>query len=215
MRIVYFIRHGESESNAGMRTEETRTVRLTEKGQRQAELTAQALLRPGLVVTSPYLRTKETAAPLLQRYPDVPQAEWPIHEFTYMTPEQWRNTTSEERRPVLGAYWQRNDPFEAAGPGSESFATMLGRARETRERILACAEERLCLFSHGIFGRAFLWNLLLNNPPIDTESMRRFRAFASGFLFPNCGIIEYRLDAGKTFFSNFQTDHLKDVISTE
>jgi len=83
---ILFIRHAESESNAGLRTEHPATIRLTERGQAQAALTAQFLPRPALLVTSPYQRTKATAAPLLARFPGAPQAEWPVQEFTFLKP---------------------------------------------------------------------------------------------------------------------------------
>jgi broad specificity phosphatase PhoE len=40
MLTVHFIRHAESESNAGMRTEHPATIRLIEKGLEQVRLTS-------------------------------------------------------------------------------------------------------------------------------------------------------------------------------
>lgn len=71
---------------AGLRTEHPATIRLTERGQTQAALTAKTLPSPALVVTSPYLRTKQTAAPFLWRFLNAPQAEWPVQEFTFLNP---------------------------------------------------------------------------------------------------------------------------------
>jgi broad specificity phosphatase PhoE len=53
---ILFIRHAESESNAGLRTEHPATIRLTERGQSQAALTAKILTRPALVVIPPASR---------------------------------------------------------------------------------------------------------------------------------------------------------------
>jgi phosphohistidine phosphatase SixA len=37
---------------------------------------------PGLIVTSPYLRARQTAAPTIERFAKVPTEIWPIREFT-------------------------------------------------------------------------------------------------------------------------------------
>jgi hypothetical protein len=37
-------------------------------------------------VTSPHLRTQQTTAPTIERFPDVPVEVWPIEEFTYLQP---------------------------------------------------------------------------------------------------------------------------------
>ncbi|WP_241212739.1 MULTISPECIES: hypothetical protein [unclassified Sphingomonas] len=36
---------------------------------------------PSLIVTSPYLRTRQTAQATIQRFPTVPVEVWPIEEF--------------------------------------------------------------------------------------------------------------------------------------
>jgi len=47
------------------------------------------------------LRSQQTAAPLIARYPDVPVEQWPIQEFTYLSPEHCHNTTFSERKPLV------------------------------------------------------------------------------------------------------------------
>ena len=43
---------------------------------------------PSLIVTSLFLRTQQTAAPTIERFPDVPVEVWPIEEFTYLQPSR-------------------------------------------------------------------------------------------------------------------------------
>ena len=65
-------------------------MELTELGWRQArEVAASWTQVPSLLVTSAYLRTRQTAQPTLARFPHVPVEAWPIEEFTYL-----RNCTS-------------------------------------------------------------------------------------------------------------------------
>ena len=83
MLTVWFIRHGESEGNVGLATSESAMIRLTARGIEQAELIALAFIEPPtLIVTSPYLRAKQTAQLTLLRFPDARREEWPVHEFT-------------------------------------------------------------------------------------------------------------------------------------
>jgi broad specificity phosphatase PhoE len=67
---VFLIRHGESESNAGFPSADPGSAPLTPDGHRQARQIAQALAdTPGLIVTSPYLRARQTAQPMISRFP--------------------------------------------------------------------------------------------------------------------------------------------------
>lgn len=56
---------------------------------------------PTLIVTSPYLLTRQTAGVTIQRFPDVPVEVWSIDEFTYLQPSRWDGTRGSERMPHL------------------------------------------------------------------------------------------------------------------
>jgi broad specificity phosphatase PhoE len=72
MRAI-FIRHGESTGNAGVPCHDLATIELTERGQEQARAVAASWTEaPALIVTSPYTRTRQTAAPTIARFPGVP-----------------------------------------------------------------------------------------------------------------------------------------------
>ena len=149
-RWRWLVRHGESAANAGAVTTDPATIPLTPKGHEQAHRVAVALSeRPDLIVVSPYLRTRETAEPTMRRFPDVPVETWPVQEFTYLSPGRCTNTTAEQRRPLVEAYWQGCDPDHTNGPGAESFSTMLDRARDLRDRLAAHAADYIVVFTHG------------------------------------------------------------------
>lgn len=96
---ISFFRHGESVSNAGAATSDPATIALTLRGRGQAEQIAQSYTaRPSLIVVSPFERTRQTAAPLIARFPQVRVEEWPVQEFTYLEPSRCINTTGAERR---------------------------------------------------------------------------------------------------------------------
>src|SRR3546814_3173575 len=78
MRAI-FIRHGENTGNAGVPCHDLATIALTERGHEQARAVAASWTQaPALIVTSPYTRTRQTAAPTIARFPGVPVEVWPI-----------------------------------------------------------------------------------------------------------------------------------------
>lgn len=110
MRAI-FIRHGQSTGNAGIPCHDLALLELTELGWRQSrEAAASWTETPDLIVTSPYLRTQQTAAATIERFPNVPVEVWPIQEFTYLQPSRWNGTLSSERMPHIERYWAAADP---------------------------------------------------------------------------------------------------------
>src|SRR5947209_2730342 len=112
MQTIWFIRHGESEANAGYPSLLPNLIELTDKGYEQAEQITQAFDKPpSLLVTSSYTRTLQTASATYNRFSDVPIEEHPVHEFTYLLPDKYPNTTISQRREEVENYWRRCDPY--------------------------------------------------------------------------------------------------------
>lgn len=151
-----FIRHGQSTGNAGIPCDDLALLELTQKGWDQSgEVAAQWNRKPNLIVTSPYLRAKQTARPTSQRFPDIPVEVWPIQEFTYLQPSRWNGTSSTERMPFIERYWAAADPDYCDGEGAESFNSLLSRVEAALRRLEGFPEEALVyLFSHGQFIQA-------------------------------------------------------------
>ena len=125
-------------------------------------------------MTSPYLRTQQTAQPTIERFPAVPVETWPIEEFTYLQPAQWNGTRSAERMPYLERYWANADPDYCDGEGAESFAALLRRAEAALARLAALPSPSLAfIFSHGQFIQAV--RAVVTQPELDDQAkMRRF-----------------------------------------
>lgn len=155
MRAI-FIRHGESTGNAGVPCNDLATIELTERGHEQARHVAAIWAEaPALIVTSPYTRTQQTAAPTIARFPAVPVEVWPIEEFTYLQPARWNGTASAERMPHLECYWREADPSYCDGEGAESFSTLLRRCEAALARLAALPAGSLAyVFGHGQFIQA-------------------------------------------------------------
>jgi 2,3-bisphosphoglycerate-dependent phosphoglycerate mutase len=231
---VFLIRHGQSESNAGLPTAEAASIALTATGREQAQRVALALAEaPALIVTSPYLRARQTAEPTIARYPAAACQQWPVQEFTYLGELHGRTTTSAERRPYREAYWERADPYAAVN-GAESFASLLGRATDFLDRISAAGSGPVAVFTHAMFIRAVAWFLLtgvsspghpgpgpdadaghpgLGHPGPDAGQMRGFHRFADRFGVPNASITELRHTDGDALVLSGGTTHLPAALA--
>jgi broad specificity phosphatase PhoE len=174
MRAV-FIRHGHSTANAGVPSDDLALIELTELGRRQAADIAAAWTEcPSLIVTSPYVRTRQTAEPTIKRFQGVPVEIWPIQEFTYLEPSRWNGTLKADRLPHIVRYWEQADPGYCDGAGAESFAMLLRRAAVALERLQKLPEGDLVYaFSHGQFIQA-VRSLVTESELSDRENMRRF-----------------------------------------
>lgn len=211
MKEVWFIRHAESEANAGFISSDPGAIPLTEKGHQQAIAVSKIMPEiPSLIVVSPYIRTQQTAQPTLRRFPQVENQKWDIQEFTFLSPEVCRNTTASQRRPWVKEYWKRNDPFHRHGEGAESFADLLLRVQDTFRRIEKIEDGYVLIFSHGQFMRAFLLSLLVKSFEPTPELMKKFEFFTKTLEIPNCGIIKLRFDNNEPFISGVYTHGIQE-----
>jgi broad specificity phosphatase PhoE len=209
MTTAWLIRHGQSESNAGLPTAQPGTSRLTELGLEQARLVAELLPHaPALIVTSPFIRAQQTAAVTRERFPHAPLVEWPVHEFNYLAPALYSGTTYHERAPHAQAYWERADPFYVDGEGAESLAELMERVRAMEARLRTWEGGPVAVFSHGLFLRATLFAWLTGSFAVDADRMRRFASFLWGIEFPNCALVEAHLTASGVRLSGLQMHHL-------
>ena len=221
MATVWLIRHAESESNAGLPTQHPAATKITARGQQQSQQIAASIpYPPSLIVTSPYIRTKQTAEPTIQRFPTVPQTEWPIQEFTFLGAARYFNTTVYQRRPMSNAYWQRCDPVYVDGEGAESFVDLVQRIQQFRSHLEQLEDQFVVAFSHGRFMRALLW-LLLTHPTeisatqINGKIMRQFQRFSDSFRVPNGAILKMQFHDSEIWFSRLITSHMQHVFTSE
>jgi 2,3-bisphosphoglycerate-dependent phosphoglycerate mutase len=207
--LVWFIRHAESESNAGLPMEDTRLVGLSPKGIEQARRFANVFSEPpSLIVTSPYYRSHASARPTIERFPTVPQEQWPVQEFFYLAHFRGQLSTRQERKEAAGAYWQRCDPFFRVSEGAETFAELIERVRSTLERLRQQEQGFVAIFGHGHFMRVMYWTLFTGSFEVSAERMHQFRAISRQFTVPNTAIIKLRFDPQGLWFSQIITAHL-------
>lgn len=206
---VWFIRHGESEANAGLATDNPEAIELTNLGKEQAYKVCDAFeKKPDLIVTSKYMRAKQTAQPTQQKFQSTPFEIWNVHEFTYLSPAKLQSTTQLERRPLSLSYWEKSDPSYIHGEGAESFDNFINRIKNTHERIKNIDNGFITIFCHGFVIKAFLWSNLLGTFKTSSEYMKNFYSFHKAFDFCNCGIIKAEYHADKNLYSGIIANHL-------
>jgi 2,3-bisphosphoglycerate-dependent phosphoglycerate mutase len=194
---VWMIRHGQSESNAGLPSREPGASALTALGHWQAEQVAESFAQaPALIVASSYRRAQQTAEPTARRYPAAAREEWPVEEFTYLGDLRERAMTSGEREPYVRAYWERCDPKETSG-GAESFTDLVRRGRDFLARLAGQPRGPVAVFTHGLFMRTVAWSLLSGVTEPTAADMSDYRRFAAGYRTPNGCVIELRCWPGR------------------
>jgi len=176
MPTIQLIRHAESAGNAGLPTNDPASIPLTGKGHEQAaELAATFTTAPDLIVVSPYLRTLQTAAPLISRFPQAVVEEWAVQEFTYLNPTKYAGTTETQRGNFAQSYWQRCDPHWNDGDGAESFADLIARIDALEVRLRQHVGADVVIFTHGYFIKTLLLRRDIRYVPVDQHLMAAFR----------------------------------------
>lgn len=209
MSEVWLIRHAESISNANLPTVHPAQSELTPLGERQALAVVEAFIaKPDLLVVSPFVRARQTAVPTITHFDPIPVEEWPVHEFTYLAPHRYADTTGAERAPYARDYWQQNDPHFKEGGEGESFAELLDRVWMIAGRLQQHSASFVAVFSHGLFLRALLWAVLTQTTKATPETMQRYGHFLQGVWWPNTAVCKATFSANEVRFSPFETNHL-------
>lgn len=199
MSSCLIIRHAESEANGGYPTSNPKSIGLTEKGKEQARALAdKIIIKPDLVITTPYLRTQQTANPLLEKYPVVKCVEWPLHEFTYLSPVVCKNTTSEARQPMVQEYWKQCKPDLIHGEGAESFNQFTSRVIDNINRLKELNDQFVLVFTHGQVIRYMIQyvNEGFQNPD---QAMRYFKNKMLPLSIANVDIFEFHTTENKIY----------------
>ena len=197
VNTVFLIRHGESQSNAGKATTGPENVEITQRGQEQARAIAEFLKSYpiDLIVTSPYRRAKQTAelTTSIPLFHTVEQVEWKVQEFTYLSSMHQEQSTVEDRRPLVDAYWEQCQPSYVESSGSESFAQFIERVQSFILSLQTSPYETIAVFSHEQFINAVLW--LIKDGPIkmSEQAMRDFKDFLKENTLPNGIIVQLKV----------------------
>lgn len=191
MSKIYLIRHGESLANAGGVTKNSQDIPLTDLGREQAKLVPPKLPQHiDEIYYSTFCRTEETAKPTIEAHPEAKVQVWAdLHEFDYLKPEAYFNTTLEERQPIAKLYWQQGDPYLRNDPTVESFADLNARVHRVWQRLekdYAGKDKVVVAFTHALFLKAFFQ--VKNKPEATIEEL--MHTYFECPVISNCEIFE-------------------------
>jgi phosphohistidine phosphatase SixA len=129
---IYFVRHGESVSNAGGITMAHADIALTPRGQAQAIAVAEQLpAQPSRVLSSAFLRARQTARPYCDRVGATVEVQPLLNEFSALDPALLWSPVRESARTVGASL--RTGP--AVPIRTVLDAKCLGRKRESPDRL--------------------------------------------------------------------------------
>ena len=187
-RRVYFVRHGQSSSNAGEVSVPHAEVPLSALGEAQSIAVAPLLpARPALVLTSPYVRARQTAAPYCARCGVQMHDVDLLHEFDAIAFHLIEGMKGEQRRTVSAEFWGKADPLLRTGEDKETFTEFASRVRAFHDIVLPVLPNETVIFGHGTWIALLIWLQLGFNPLVE-RGMRRFRNFQQGLPMPNASI---------------------------
>ena len=189
MKNIKFLRHAQSAGNIGLPSSSPGEIPLTQEGLRAAEEAARNFEGhpPDLIIVSPFRRAQETAAPFKRRFADARSEDWPVQEFTYLSPSRFQNSNAQERLPKVKAYWKTATADTNDGPGAESFRDFIMRVQTTLKNVRERVEENIMVVCHEMVIKAAMW-LETQRPDMEAPGApQRFREYSLSFEIPNLG----------------------------
>lgn len=171
---IYFVRHGESESNAEKIFRGTHTS-LTEKGREQAQLVAERFVKIpiDIIVTSSFPRAIETGMIIAELIAKPIDEHLDILVEYERPPEMIGLLWDDEKR--LEIIRRTEEEFVRGGRYSteETFSELLNRAKQTLVHLEARSEQNILVVSHGKFIR-FLVGLVCLGDSLSPEIFHKF-----------------------------------------
>lgn len=160
---VYFVRHGQSISNAAVllnrdNSSQDKGDALTELGWEQGEALGERLKGEGItrIISSPMRRAQETASAI----EEVLQVGIEVHDdiFEIQQDTPFYGLPNEQRGPYSSLVWMKmhdDDPDYRQGD-AESFNDIVGRVKRLQSYLEKSGEEHILVVTHGNYLRFFL-----------------------------------------------------------
>jgi probable phosphoglycerate mutase len=189
MKVIYLVRHGESETNAG-------TVylgpdsSLTERGKIQAETIAEraANLDVDVIISSTMLRAQQTADAIARRTGKPVEYSDLLRERSHPSSHTGKPKTDPEPLRYEREFFEKlHDPswrFEDA----ENFPDLSARANNALRYLAERPEEHILVTTHGLFMRILLGRALFGDQLTGEIGER----FVKTLMTENCGLTVLR-----------------------
>ncbi len=196
MKNIYLVRHGETVSNAGGVAIKNSEIPLTALGKEQAKEVATWLLNNVCpidnVFVSKFIRTHQTAKPLLEKMNREPTVIDGLEEFNYINFSRIKHITAIERHKLSHNYWQTATPDYIDGKDAESFNQLQKRISKVLNYFDELPSGNYVVYTHGLWLSMFLWRLL-NFSTTSNLAMQQFRQFEQAIKIKNTEVFLFQL----------------------
>ena len=186
-KTISFIRHGESQANAGGISQQQHTIALTEKGHQQARDVVNFLpTQPAKVFTSAFLRTQETAVPYCAISGVSPTVDAQLNEFHILSHELIAGMDGQSRKVMANDYWCAADLEKRMGAMADTFYEFACRV-STWINTLDDFADNTVIFGHGMWLGMLKWQLA-GNTVHSSADMAAYYAFQKELALENCAV---------------------------
>lgn len=205
-KIIYFVRHGETESNA-KNIRQGPAGKLTERGRNQAFATAMRFPKnkgkPEIIISSPYERTKETAKIIADAL-NMIEIEYSDLLIERKNPSEIIGHSGAEKnvREIIDRMDKSYHDDDLRISDEENFSDLKTRAKSLLDYVANRKEKRIIMVTHGIFLKmiasyvlygenldASTYNSLSYYNPIDNASIAIFSYTTHWFKKPEWKIL--------------------------
>ncbi len=196
MKNIYLVRHGETVSNAGGVAVRNAEIPLTELGREQAKDVANWLLEHvdpiDNVFISKFIRTHQTAVPLLEKIKIEPTVIEGLEEFNYIDFSRIESISAVKRRKLSQHYWLAATPDYIDGKDAESFNQLQIRISKVLDYFNELPSGNYVVYTHGLWLSMLLWRLL-NFSTHSSLAMQQFRQFEQAIKIKNTEVFLLQL----------------------
>ncbi len=182
---IYFVRHGESEENRD-RLYIGPNAELTEIGKEQARILADRMFRIGVdaLISSPFLRARDTAAPIALRTGITLESNELLGEWLEPSQVTGLHVDHPERKSVLESISGATDNHDYRHSDEETFSELVTRAKTVIHALEEHSAERICVVTHGGFLRVIIGVMIFGSEFTKKDFVRLLHHF----LTTNTGI---------------------------
>ncbi len=189
---VYFIRHGQTDSNIDG-IHRGRHAMLTDEGRDQAETVAKRIAKIGIdaLLASSFPRALDTAAVIAQRTGLDVEAQDIFVEWLEPTPMFGKHKDDPHIRALYDEIVDATDEHYRHSD-EETFAEFSGRAAQALRLLETHPSDRICVVTHGGFLHALFGTMVFK----DRFTKAHFTGLLQHLHTTNTGITHARYDAG-------------------
>lgn len=175
-KVVYFVRHGESEGNISPFYQPLESP-LSEEGKRQAERIAERISRLSfdVLISSPLKRAEETAEVITKATGKKAEYSGLFVERAKPT-RLWGKPHGDEEADHLNQLWEKSlytSGFRAED--GENYDDLISRADSALDFLKDREEKRMVVVTHGYFLRTIIIRALLGQS-LTPEAFQSFQA---------------------------------------